>query len=100
MNEFNAIFEYDGDNQLFDTKRPLHYAEGVRLYKNLFTKELEMSEMSNIICHNLKTLSPNAKRLSRKIQYFDFKTIVCQMFHYNFWSSAYYRECSDISEFA
>lgn len=29
MNEFNAIFENDdSDNRLFDTKCPLHYAEG------------------------------------------------------------------------
>ncbi len=30
MDEFNAIFENDdGDNRLFDTKRPLNYARGV-----------------------------------------------------------------------
>ncbi len=55
---------------------------------------------SKKLYHNPKTLSQNAKKLSRKIQYLDFKTIVCQMFHYNFWSSAYYRECSDIFKFA
>ena len=28
MNGFNAVFENDDDNRLFDTNRPLHYAEG------------------------------------------------------------------------